>query len=129
KAIARPPDAIRKPLQRIAEDIRRRAREVFVHRGNYGRRTAAPEISRIWAVNPQGSRRRYVIRRDHELVAILRRQLGDDKGGLLDGLLDLIEQTVPVDRVWLDVTEHGVPTADVDAGEAVDAAASICRLL
>src|SRR5262249_56049932 len=31
KAIARPPDAVRKRLQDIADDVRRRAREVFVH--------------------------------------------------------------------------------------------------
>jgi hypothetical protein len=129
KAIARPPDAIRKSLQHIAEDIRRRAREVFVHRGTYGRRQTAAEISRIWATNPEGARRRYTIRRDHELVAILRRQIGENNSGLLEGVVDLIERTVPVDRVWLDVTEHGVPTADVDADETVEAAASMCRLM
>jgi len=129
KAIARPPDSIRKPLQRIAEDIRRKAREVFVHRGNYGPRAAAAEISRIWKVNPSGSRRRYTIRRDHELVAIVRRQLEEKNAGLLEGLLDLIEQTVPVDRVWLDVTEHGVPITDVGLNESIESALSICRLM
>lgn len=42
KAIARPPDAIRSRLEAIADDIRRRAREVFVHRGQYGPRTPEP---------------------------------------------------------------------------------------
>jgi hypothetical protein len=129
KAIARPPDAIRKKLQRLAEDIRRKAREVFVHRGQYGRRTAATEVSRIWTVNPEAARRRYTIRRDHELIVVVRDQLGKNNSGLLDALLDLIERTVPVDRVWLDVTEHGVPSSDGDMEEIIESALSISRLM
>lgn len=131
KAIARPPDAIRKRLQSIAEDIRRKAREVFVHRGLYGARSKKDEVSRIWLINPEGTRRRYTIRRDHELVSMVRDQLGNANSGLLDVLLDLIERTVPVDRVWLDVTEHGVPTVvdDVDLGDVVQAALSIARIM
>jgi Histidine kinase-, DNA gyrase B-, and HSP90-like ATPase len=129
KAIARPPDAIRKKLQRLAEDIRRKAREVFVHRGQYGRRTVGAEVSRIWTVNPEAARRRYTIRRDHELIVVVRGQLGQDNTGLLDALLDLIERTVPVDRVWLDVTEHGVPASDGDMDEIVESALSISRLM
>ena len=129
KAVARPPDAIRKKLQRLAEDIRRKAREVFVHRGQYGRRTAAAEVSRIWTVNPEAARRRYTIRRDHELIVVVRDQLGKNNSGLLDALLDLIERTVPVDRVWLDVTEHGVPSSDGDIDEIIESALSISRLM
>jgi hypothetical protein len=51
KAIARPPDAIRKRLQAIADDVRRKAREVFVRRGPFGARARDTEISRIWQVN------------------------------------------------------------------------------
>jgi hypothetical protein len=129
KAIARPPDKIRKTLQRIAEDIRRRAREVFVHRGHYGRRSSAAEVSRIWEVKAKGARRPYTIRRDHELIAIVRSKLGEDNSSLLDAIFDLIERTVPVDRVWLDVTEHGVPTVNNNTEEIVEAALSICRLM
>ena len=76
KAIARPPDAIRKRLQVIADDVRRKAREVFVHRGLFGARQKTAEVSRIWHVNPDSSGRRYRINRDHELVRLLRTRLG-----------------------------------------------------
>jgi hypothetical protein len=108
KAIARPPDAIRKRLQGIAEDVRRKAREVFVHRGLFGARAKDAEVSRIWEVHGDGAARRYTIRRNHELVRLMKERLGD-AAGLLEGALDLIERTVPVERVWLDVTEHGAP--------------------
>ncbi|WP_050384041.1 ATP-binding protein [Bradyrhizobium pachyrhizi] len=130
KAIARPPDAIRKPLQRIAEDVRRRAREVFVHRGQYGSRQKATGVSRIWQVNPGGSKRRYTVRRDHELVQMIKERIDKPGYDLLEGLLDLIERTVPVDRVWLDVTERGgVPDGEVDSSELISTALSMAKMM
>lgn len=129
KAIARPPDTIRKRIQSIAEDIRRKAREVFVHRGQYGARPQKNQVSRIWLVS-HDARHRYAIQRDHELLALLKDQLNNSGREVLDGLLDLIERTVPVDRVWLDVTEHGVPPPkDVDVDEVVRSALSLARVM
>jgi hypothetical protein len=129
KAIARPPDAIRKRLQSIADDVRRRAREVFVHRGVFGRRVKGTEVSRIWHVNDHRAARRYTIRRDHELIQFLKERLGQSSG-LLDAVLDLIERTVPVERVWLDVTERGTPIEPDDENtELLAAAATLVELL
>ncbi|WP_316171747.1 ATP-binding protein [Bradyrhizobium sp. SZCCHNRI1058] len=129
KAIARPPDAIRRPLQRIAEDVRRKAREVFVHRGQYGSRRKAAGVSRIWQVNPEGAKRRYTVQRDHEFVELIKGRTDKTGRDLLEGLLDLIERTVPVDRVWLDVTEHGVPDQQVDGSELLTAALAMARMM
>jgi Histidine kinase-, DNA gyrase B-, and HSP90-like ATPase len=130
KAIARPPDAIRKRLQGIADDVRRKAREVFVHRGVFGARAKDAEISRIWQVNSEGTGRRYAVKRDHDLIRLLRERLGKDGGGLLEAALDLIERTVPVERVWLDVTEHGTPAAALDdEPEIVRAAETMVNVL
>jgi hypothetical protein len=130
KAIARPPDAIRKRLQGLADDIRRKAREVFVHRGQYAPRTAEGPVSRVWQINPAGSKRRYVIRPDHELIGLLKSRLAAENYRLLESLLDLIERTVPVDRVWLDVTEQGVPAQEeTDTKELFNAAMSMALLM
>lgn len=112
KAIARPPDTIRRRLQSIAMDVRKKAREVFVHRGQYMPRTTDKEISRVWAINSENSKSRYGICRDHPLVTLLKTRLTSETWQVLSSLLDLIERTVPVDRVWLDVTERGVPSID-----------------
>jgi hypothetical protein len=129
KAIARPPDAIRKRLQTIADDVRRKAREVFVHRGLFGARPRANEISRIWQVNVDGAARRYTIRRDHELISLIRERLAKN-AALLDATLDLIERTVPVERVWLDVTERGAPDSTPgDDAETIAAAATLVNIL
>lgn len=130
KAIARPPDSIRKRLQGLADDVRRRAREVFVHRGQYAPRTAEGAVSRVWQINAAGAKRRYVIRPEHELIALLKTRLSADNYRLLESLLDLIERTVPVDRVWLDVTEHGVPAEEeTDTKELFIAALSMTRMM
>lgn len=118
KSTARPPDAIRSELQRIAEDLRKRAREVFVHRGAYGPRGKGVPVARIWSVKSSGTGSRYVIQRNHDLVSLVRKQLGSN-GEMLDSMLDLIERTVPVERVWLDMTEHGPPPRPEDAPEQV----------
>jgi Histidine kinase-, DNA gyrase B-, and HSP90-like ATPase len=129
KAIARPPDAIRRRLQIIADDIRRKAREVFVHRGQYGGRAQKSQVSRIWLVN-QDAQRRYAIQRDHELLALVRKQLKNSGREVLEGLLELIERTVPVDRVWLDVTEHGVPPpAETDVDELTRSALALVKVM
>lgn len=131
KAQARPPDAVRGRLQGLAEDVRRKAREVFVYRGYHGPRDKASsvEVDRIWNINPKTARRRYTINRKHELVAFLRSRLATADKGLLDGVLDLIERTVPVDRVWLDVSESGIrPTNSADE-KLFEAAFSMTRLL
>lgn len=129
KAIARPPDAIRKRLQGIADDVRRKAREVFVHRGVFGARPRDSEISRIWQVNADGAARRYSIQRDHELIKLITERLGKTSA-LLDAALDLIERTVPVERVWLDVTERGTPdSVSTDDAETVAAAANVVDVL
>lgn len=129
KAIARPPEAVRKSLQKIAEDIRRKAREVFVHRGNYGPRQRAEAVSRIWQVKAGEGARRYRISRDHQLVTLVRDALPNSARDAVDALLDHIERTVPIERVWLDVTEAGVPPEQTETGSDVEAAATIVRLL
>lgn len=117
KAVARPPDTIRKELQRIAADIRQKAREVFVHRGAYGPRLKNPDQKRLWKTNASGRHPAYSVSRDHELVLAVKSALKGVDRPLLDALLDLVERTVPVERVWLDVTEHGVPQSGEDTGE------------
>ncbi len=131
KSVARPPDAIRKRLQRLAEDVRKEAREIFVHRGTYGARAPQAEVKRIWTINTTGNGRRYKIDRQHDVAALVRRRLPSDSRALLDALFDLIERTVPIDRVWLDVTENGPPAGIVaqDEAELLKAAREMVQLM
>lgn len=78
----------------------------------------------------QDQRRRYAIQRDHELLTLLNEQLKSSGREVLKSLLDLIERTVPVDRVWLDVSEQGVPpSADNDTDELAKSALSLAKVM
>lgn len=116
KAQARPPETLRPALARIAEDVRRIARDVFFHRGRRTERDQPDGIARIWQVNPPPAPRRYTIRRDHPLLGMLRDSLGE-RSDLLVALVDLVERTVPVDRIWFDAVENGPPPLAVASAE------------
>jgi hypothetical protein len=112
KAQARPPEALRPALARIADDVRRVAREVFFHRGRRPEGTRVDAVGRIWEVHPATAARRYTVRRDHPLLVMIRERLGGH-AGLLEALLDLTERTVPVERIWIDAVENGPPATSV----------------
>ncbi len=106
KSTASPPVRLRKQLQRIASETRETARRVFAHRGYVtqttgGRATALPDV---WLVQRSTSGTSYKIARDHDLVASILDHAGPLKSDIL-ALLKVVEETVPVQRIWLDTAE------------------------
>jgi len=105
KSIARPPVAIRERLTRLAEDTRGRARRVFAHRGNQviTHRGSMP-LAQAWRTEHFEGGVRYRIDPEHPAVSAVL-----DAAGPLDPLvramLRVLEETVPVQRIWLDTTE------------------------
>ena len=71
KSTARPPAAIRERLTDLAEAVRKDARQLFAHRGEYGPRPDAPKavIERPWTAISRSGRNVYVINRKHPLIA------------------------------------------------------------
>lgn len=105
KSTARPPALIRARLTDLAQNVRERARSVFVHRGRYGRRVAPKEeIVRPWQVVSSGTRSRYVINRNHPLVAAAVSAASGSE--VLDRLFRLLEHTIPIQQIWLDAAEE-----------------------
>lgn len=106
KSTARPPALIRARLTDLAQTVRERARSVFVHRGRYGKRVVPKEeIVRPWQVVSSGARSRYVINRNHPLVAAAISAASGSE--VLDRLFRLLEHTIPIQQIWLDATEEG----------------------
>jgi hypothetical protein len=132
KAQARPPEGLRPVLARIADDVRRIAREVFFHRGRRPEGPRRDATGRIWEVHPSTAARRYTVRRDHPLLVMVRERLGEH-ADLLEALLDLTERTVPVDRIWVDAVENGPPASTVappsEYAALIESARSIVRTM
>ncbi|MBI5138088.1 MAG: ATP-binding protein [Nitrospirae bacterium] len=103
KSVARPPVSLRDRLTWLAEDTRSRARRVFAHRGRT--RTCGGEpVIQAWRTEHFSGGVRYRIDEGHPAI----RAVLDDAGDLLprvQAMLRVIEETVPVQRIWLDTAE------------------------
>lgn len=105
KSTARPPERLRSKLTDLAQVTRKNARRVFAHRGSSGPRTHTPLRSPIWGSTLRGDHHVYRINRHHPLVETLQSAVTDTR--LLESLLRMVEETVPVQKIWLDVAEAG----------------------
>lgn len=119
KSTAHPPAWIRGRLTDLAEMVRNKARQVFVHRGKYPPRGVPVEVTRIWKAPEPGRIISYKIDRSHYLVKTMNELTkADNAKEIFSVLLRTIEETVPIARIWLDTAEnsenHGRPFATVD---------------
>jgi hypothetical protein len=104
KSTARPPSTLRQPLIDLANHARRRAREVFVFRNAPASRTDQAEISPLWTSSEKKSGPRYRIDKDHPAVQAVM-QLAGPETKTVEAMLRIIEETIPVQRIWLDTAE------------------------
>lgn len=119
KSTARPPAIIINRLTELAENVRAKARSVFAHRGKYGKRsTPSEQPERPWKSVIRDNRRVYCVNRDHPAVRAVLAAF-PHRQPELETLVRLLEETVPVEQIWLDTaeqqTEHSAPYASVDS--------------
>lgn len=117
KSQARPPGAVRARLTAIGGRCRQEAREVFAFRGLGPRMRGAPHaVPAVWLAQQGPRGLLYRINRDHPVIASCRDGAGD--GRSLNAVLSIIERSVPVERIWLDVSEaEGSPIPKMEAQE------------
>ncbi len=104
KSSARVPVRFRKQLLTLAQETRDKARKVFAHRGQWSSAFTAKPIDEAWVVEKSGGSTRYRISREHEVIKSLIERAGGLKKDIL-AMLRIIEETVPVQRIWLDTAE------------------------
>ncbi len=123
KSVARAPSYIALRLRNLAEHVRDQARQVFAHRGSYGPQVPTPDLQRAWRVVQRKDSVAYLVDRSHPLVNQVLDQAGPLKEAV-GGMLRLLEETMPVQRVWIDTAENGeihkaafegTPAADIQA--------------
>lgn len=105
KSIARPPVSLKERLTRLAEDTRRRARQVFAHRGASVVSQQNDAIVQAWRTERSSEGVRYRIDEEHPAVKAVIEDAGNLKPSI-HAMLRVIEATVPVQRIWLDTTEE-----------------------
>ena len=123
KSVARAPGYIAFRLRDLAEHVRDQARQVFAHRGSYGPRVPTPNLQRAWRVVQRKDSVAYQVDRSHPLVKQVLDQAGPLKEAVI-AMLRLLEETMPVQRVWIDAVENGeihkgafegTPSTDIQA--------------
>ena len=95
KSDASPPEHLRARLRDLAIRVRSDARAVFVHRGEYGKHPATPNLARPWKSVKVRNQSAYRIDRAHPVAAYILSQLDDDDHSIAT-FLRLLEETVPV---------------------------------
>jgi hypothetical protein len=129
KSQARPPGPMRVRLTAIAALCRERAREVFAWRGHRARRQAIRHVEdEIWVGRAAGLTTRYQINRKHPSIAAALVRAGSD-APLMEALLVFLERTVPVERIWLDVSEaEGASVPELQTEEIRAVASQLAAL-
>lgn len=106
KSSAHPPPRLRDKLTGLAQTVRQDARAVYAHRGRHGGRAERREYERPWKVVRTSGVVGYRIERSHPVVAALLSAVPTDRAAELEAALRIIEETVPVEQIWLDVAER-----------------------
>lgn len=105
KLTARPPLSLRPWLMLLAENTRERARRVFAYRGTPSPAKGNTPIEQAWRVERVKAGMRYRIEESHPSVAAVLESAGT-LAPLIKSMLRVIEETVPVQRIWLDTAEN-----------------------
>lgn len=128
KSMARPPVVIREKLTHLAEDTRTRARRVFAYRGQAIRTGKTEPLVHAWLAEHFKGGMRYRIDREHPAVKAVLDE-ADTLGPQVQAMLRIIEETVPVQRIWLDTTESRETPRTGFAGESSAEIAAVLLVL
>jgi len=109
KSTAIAPPALKAWLTGLAKTTREKAKEVYAHRGGRpGRKSRQKkDMSQLWLTKRNADETfNYCIDRKHELFSALLEVFTDEQKKDLETLLRLIEETVPVQRIWIDTADN-----------------------
>lgn len=128
KSTARPPMSLRPWLMALAENTRDRARRVFAFRGTPAPAAGNQPIEQAWRVERLKAGMRYRIDDTHPSVAAVLERSGE-LTPLVRAMLRVIEETVPVQRIWLDTAENKETPRTAFEGEPNTAVIEVATVL
>jgi hypothetical protein len=128
KSTARPPISLRPWLMSLAENTRERARHVFAYRGTPTPAQGNTPVEQVWWVDRVKAGMRYRIDEKHASVAAVLANAGELQP-LVRAMLRVIEETVPVQRIWLDTAENKETPRTGFEGEPNAAVVEVAQVL
>ncbi len=128
KSTARPPVSLRSWLMTLAEDTREKARRVFAYRGTPNPAQGVVSIEQVWRVEHLKTGIRYKIDHSHPSVAAVISNAGSLEP-FVKAMLRVVEETVPVQRIWLDTAENKDTPQTGFEGEPSEAVTDVAKVL
>jgi hypothetical protein len=128
KSTARPPVSLRSWLTKLAEDTRERARRVFAFRGSPVPGPGGSPVAQAWRADHSRSGIRYLIDDKHPAISAVIEGSGSLRP-MVKAMLRVIEETVPVQRIWLDTTENKEIPRTGFSGEPPEAVVEVINTL
>jgi hypothetical protein len=128
KSTARPPVSLRPWLTRMAEDTRERARKVFAFRGSPTPGIGGGPVEQAWRLERSRTGARYRIDEKHPVISAVL----DAAGPMLPmvkAMLRVVEETVPVQRIWLDTAENKETPLTGFSGEAPEKVVAVLNTI
>jgi hypothetical protein len=119
KSTAMPPPQLKAKLTMLAEKVREDAIKSFKYRGKYGSRPVAPSYISIpaWETVTRNGVLTYRINKKHPLYLGVREKLGALTSDF-DSTIRMIEESVPIQKIWIDAAEsdqnHAIPYEGLD---------------
>lgn len=113
KSKASPPPDVRKEIKAVADKTRKRASEIYRHRGKQiGRKTSQASVH-AWDKKVKHGKVFYKVNRKHPMVLELLNKLRSEERKSMGNLLTLLEETIPISSIFIQSTEapesHAAP--------------------
>lgn len=132
KSLASPPHNVALSLVSYAFKVRKEAREIFAHRGKYGKHKRSEKVGKIWSSKHIRGLNAYRLNRDHPLINKFFDNIGSHRKEA-EAIFRLIEETVPVEQIWLDSAEtpemRSSPFGSASEKEIIEAARTFLEML
>lgn len=127
KSTARPPAYIKSWLVRLAEETRNKARSAFAYRGT-PKLIKNERVAMTWKIEKSSSGMKYKIDLEHPAI----QNVVESSGSFLPQLkamFRVIEETVPVQKIWLDTAENKETPRTNFEGDALKEVEDILRIM
>lgn len=105
KSQAVPPVSIKADLKRIATRVRKQAKEVYGHRGKIINRPVGRKLVQLWEARKKDEKISYRLNREYPLLMDVKEQLDKKGRDALARLLVLMEETIPVNKIYFNAVE------------------------
>lgn len=101
KSTAVPPEVVRRNLIRIVDKIAQGSKRTYTFRG---RKETRDDVGHTWERHKTREGIRYLINRDHPIVDTVARMM-ETESKEVDAMLKLIEETLPLNAMYVDMVE------------------------